>query len=69
MAALITCNGFIVTSVITFLFQTYIDMTFGAGGHSEALLKACPDINIIGLDRDSSALAHGKRLQERYGRC
>jgi len=43
-------------------------MTFGAGGHSRALLNACPEISIIALDRDKSALAYGEQLQLDYGR-
>lgn len=34
-----------------------VDGTLGLGGHAEALLRACPDAHLIGLDRDSAALA------------
>jgi 16S rRNA (cytosine1402-N4)-methyltransferase len=34
-----------------------VDATVGLGGHSEALLTAHPDVRLIGLDRDESALA------------
>lgn len=33
-----------------------VDCTLGLGGHSEALLAAHPDLKVIGLDRDPSAL-------------
>jgi 16S rRNA (cytosine1402-N4)-methyltransferase len=35
----------------------YIDGTVGAGGHSTAILAARPDNQLMGLDKDGSALA------------
>ncbi len=44
-----------------------VDATLGMGGHSEALLAAHPGLTLIGLDRDTEALAlAGKRLA-RFG--
>lgn len=34
-----------------------VDCTTGLGGHSAALLEACPKAQLIGLDRDPEALA------------
>jgi len=34
-----------------------VDGTLGLGGHAEALLTACPQAQLIGLDRDPQALA------------
>jgi 16S rRNA (cytosine1402-N4)-methyltransferase len=34
-----------------------IDATLGLGGHTEALLRACPHLTVIGIDRDADALA------------
>jgi len=40
-----------------------VDATLGMGGHSEALLQACPDVTLVGIDRDPQALAlAGERL-------
>lgn len=33
-----------------------VDATLGLGGHSEALLRACPPARVIGIDRDREAL-------------
>lgn len=34
-----------------------VDCTLGLGGHSEAVLDACPDARVIGIDRDPRAIA------------
>ncbi len=34
----------------------FIDATLGHGGHSELVLKAFPELTVIGLDRDLSAI-------------
>lgn len=42
---------------------TYIDATFGAGGYTRAILGAAK-ANVIGIDRDQSAIARGADLVE-----
>lgn len=40
-----------------------VDATLGLGGHSEAVLAACPNARLIGIDRDPHALqSAGERL-------
>ncbi|HVV19387.1 MAG TPA: 16S rRNA (cytosine(1402)-N(4))-methyltransferase, partial [Pseudonocardiaceae bacterium] len=34
-----------------------VDATLGLGGHADALLSAHPELTLVGIDRDSSALA------------
>jgi 16S rRNA (cytosine1402-N4)-methyltransferase len=46
----------------------YVDATFGAGGYSRAILAAASS-EVIGIDRDASAIALGQKLtQESNGR-
>ena len=44
-----------------------VDGTIGMGGHSEALLAACPTIAVIGIDRDEEALMIAKKRLSTYG--
>jgi 16S rRNA (cytosine1402-N4)-methyltransferase len=44
----------------------YIDATFGAGGYSRDILAAA-DCNVIGIDRDQSAVARGADLVRAAG--
>ncbi|WP_291377664.1 16S rRNA (cytosine(1402)-N(4))-methyltransferase RsmH [Demequina sp.] len=40
-----------------------IDATLGLGGHTEALLAACPGARVVGIDRDAEAIRlAGERL-------
>ena len=56
--------------------RRWIDGTLGGGGHASMLLKAHPQAELLGIDRDDFALAHarevlsfgGKRVHTRKGR-
>ncbi|MEM7220136.1 MAG: 16S rRNA (cytosine(1402)-N(4))-methyltransferase RsmH [Pseudomonadota bacterium] len=51
-------------AVLTDTSGTYVDATFGRGGHSRALLeRLAPDATLLVLDRDSAALAEARALQ------
>ena len=43
-----------------------IDCTLGYAGHSQALLSHYPHINIIGIDRDSEAIAYSSKKLEKF---
>ncbi|XP_065611498.1 12S rRNA N4-methylcytidine (m4C) methyltransferase [Cyrtonyx montezumae] len=46
--------------------QCFLDMTFGAGGHTTALLEKASDITIYALDRDPTAYKMAQQLSESY---
>lgn len=46
----------------------YIDATFGAGGHTRAILDAHPSVRVIAFDWDDSSIEkYGAELKELYG--
>ncbi|XP_066491190.1 12S rRNA N4-methylcytidine (m4C) methyltransferase [Tiliqua scincoides] len=59
-----------VKEVVNFLApkqgQRILDMTFGAGGHTKALLEKALDIKIYALDRDPMAYALAQQLSKSY---
>ncbi|WP_298227424.1 16S rRNA (cytosine(1402)-N(4))-methyltransferase RsmH [Gryllotalpicola sp.] len=44
-----------------------VDGTLGLGGHSEAMLERFPDLTLVGLDRDTQALALAGERLARFG--
>ncbi|XP_072448820.1 12S rRNA N4-methylcytidine (m4C) methyltransferase isoform X1 [Chiloscyllium punctatum] len=59
-----------VREVIDFLSpkpgQVFLDMTFGAGGHTEMILSQASDISVFVLDRDPIAHEIAKQLSQTY---
>jgi 16S rRNA (cytosine1402-N4)-methyltransferase len=45
----------------------FVDCTLGLGGHSEAFLEKFPNLTLIGIDRDESALAMAGQRLARFG--
>lgn len=45
---------------------TYVDCTAGGGGHALEILKADPQLRLIGLDRDGDAIEAASRALEAY---
>jgi 16S rRNA (cytosine1402-N4)-methyltransferase len=54
----------LLNEVVTLALQnsptTILDGTFGRGGHTRALLRACPDAKVWAIDRDHAAIAHAQ---------
>jgi 16S rRNA (cytosine1402-N4)-methyltransferase len=46
---------------------TLLDATLGGGGHAEAVLDRCPQLSLLGLDRDEQALTAARRRLHRFG--
>ncbi|NXA98320.1 MET15 protein, partial [Melanocharis versteri] len=46
--------------------QRFLDLTFGAGGHTAALLEKASDITVYALDRDPTAYKIAQQLSESY---
>ena len=44
-----------------------VDATLGLGGHADALLSAHPELTLVGLDRDTTALARSADRLARHG--
>jgi 16S rRNA (cytosine1402-N4)-methyltransferase len=44
-----------------------VDLTLGAGGHSNRLLEALPNVRLLGLDQDPDILVHARRALEAHG--
>jgi len=56
-----------VSYLLTDLSGIYVDCTLGAGGHTEAILKALnPQGRLIGIDRDQRAITNFRRHFARY---
>lgn len=45
----------------------YVDATAGGGGHSLALLEACPEARIVAFDRDPAAVSATRERLARFG--
>lgn len=46
--------------------HTILDMTFGEGFHTEAILRTNSNVNVIALDRDPCAFQKAETLAEKY---
>ncbi len=44
-----------------------VDCTLGEGGHSSLLLDRCPDLSVLGIERDPEVLAVAEKRLEQYG--
>ncbi len=47
--------------------SVFVDATLGLGGHTEAVLAACPDARVVGIDRDPHALERSRDRLAPFG--
>ncbi|MCX6408135.1 MAG: 16S rRNA (cytosine(1402)-N(4))-methyltransferase RsmH [Propionibacteriales bacterium] len=47
--------------------RVVVDATLGLGGHTEAMLRRFPDVHVVGIDRDTEALARARERLEPFG--
>ena len=45
----------------------FVDLTLGGAGHARAVLDACPQLQLLGLDQDPDAVAAATQRLARYG--
>ncbi|XP_015239604.1 PREDICTED: probable methyltransferase-like protein 15 isoform X1 [Cyprinodon variegatus] len=49
--------------------QVVLDMTFGGGGHTKAILNTVPEVTVLALDRDPEAISLAQQLaKQHFGR-
>ena len=48
------------------ILKTYLDLTFGAGGHTEEILKSNPNSIVYASDRDPFAFELAKTMSQKY---
>ncbi|KAM9766122.1 12S rRNA N(4)-cytidine methyltransferase METTL15 [Menidia menidia] len=46
--------------------QVVLDMTFGGGGHTKAILNTVPEVTILALDRDPTAVSLAQQLAKEH---
>ncbi|KAK5915430.1 hypothetical protein CesoFtcFv8_001021 [Champsocephalus esox] len=46
--------------------QVVLDMTFGGGGHTKAILNLVPEVTVLALDRDPTAISLAQQLAKEY---
>jgi 16S rRNA (cytosine1402-N4)-methyltransferase len=47
--------------------EIFVDATLGLGGHSEAILSASDETQVIGIDQDTEAIAKARARLEKFG--
>ena len=61
------CVNLLAPSIQMYSQPVVVDATLGLGGHTEALLERFPQLTVIGIDRDASALAMAKQRLSSFG--
>ncbi|KAM7406043.1 hypothetical protein PAMP_000447 [Pampus punctatissimus] len=59
----------LITNLVCLLFgagQVVLDMTFGGGGHTKAILNMVPEVTVLALDRDPTAISLAQQLAKEH---
>ncbi|XP_029353957.1 12S rRNA N(4)-cytidine methyltransferase METTL15 [Echeneis naucrates] len=46
--------------------QVVLDMTFGGGGHTKAIMNMVPEVTVLALDRDPTAISLAQQLDKEH---
>lgn len=73
MQNLVVHKSVLVDEVVSYMKpepgKTYLDVTFGSGGHTRALLEAEPNCSVIAMDWDTVSLEnYGVPMAEEFGK-
>lgn len=60
------CLGLLLGGRATAIGAVFVDATFGAGGHTEALLRRATSARVVALDADPAAVERARQLAGRY---
>jgi 16S rRNA (cytosine1402-N4)-methyltransferase len=61
------CVDLLAPSILASENPVVVDATLGLGGHTEALLQRFENLTVIGIDRDTDALAHSRARLANFG--
>ncbi|MGI9226476.1 MAG: 16S rRNA (cytosine(1402)-N(4))-methyltransferase, partial [Candidatus Nanopelagicaceae bacterium] len=65
--ALDRCIELLTPAILNSSSPVFVDATLGLGGHSYELMKRFPNLTLIGIDRDTSAIEKASTRLSEFG--